>query len=246
MSVDETIKRRVASLRATCEIENAAHQLRAKVWKERASLFPRGTPSDLIEALEPPVALKLLGFSVVTDSELGEMFDGHRRVRVAGLIDPRRKVVRVGSAPSYQEQRFTCAHELGHAVLHPGMTGLHRDRVVSGPLARKDPREAQADKFASCYLMPPRLLLEHFFKRFGQTSFTLNQDSLFGLGVTDLRQAHGKFTAPRDLSMALARATMFFGTPFDSLATFFRVSPTTMAIRLEEVGIVGDDSMAFA
>ncbi|OUS70270.1 ImmA/IrrE family metallo-endopeptidase [Paenibacillus sp. MY03] len=81
---------------------------------------------------------------------LGEMlgyFNTYRRT----------KMIHINSDISEEDQRFTCAHELGHALLHPG---------VSTPFLRRhtlqsiDKIERQANQFAAELLIPDKLLLE--------------------------------------------------------------------------------------
>ena len=54
---------------------------------------------------------------------------------------------------SLETIKFTIAHELGHALLHPNMV-LHRDRPMDGSksLQSKDYKELQANKFAAYFL----------------------------------------------------------------------------------------------
>jgi hypothetical protein len=230
---------RVIQLRRASSIEEAAHQVRLSVWNHRNTLFDGVVPQDPLEVLEPGVALHLHGFKVKTDPNLGEMFDSGRRVRVAGLIDHRKKTVSIAAGLSPQETRFTTGHELAHAVMHPEMNGLHRDRALIGPTYRKEKVEIEADRFASAYLMSPRLLLREFQYRFGVEVFSLNDDAVFGLG---LRKSLHLLRNTRDVSYLVAQATAYMGTYFASLADCFRVSPTTMAIRLEELGLIEDFS----
>jgi Zn-dependent peptidase ImmA (M78 family)/transcriptional regulator with XRE-family HTH domain len=62
--------------------------------------------------------------------------------------------VLVNYAEDIYRQRFTAAHEAGHAILDDD-----RDVVVSfGRLAPEDLSEIRADTFASRYLMPPEVL----------------------------------------------------------------------------------------
>ena len=171
------------------------------------------------------------------------MNDAGRRVRVAGLIDHDHKVVRISPVPTYQEQRFTTGHELGHGVLHPGISGLHRDKVIAGPTLRKDTRESDADKFASSYLMPARLLLQRFAQCFGCDHLRMDEDTAFGLRIPNSDQARRRYRSPRDVSYVVATATWFQNRSFETLANQFRVSPTAMAIRLEEVGLIDDRSL---
>jgi Zn-dependent peptidase ImmA (M78 family) len=231
------ITRRVVQLRKASSIEEAAHQVRLSVWNNRFDLFRGVVPENPLDMLEPGIALHLRGFKVETAVDLGEMFDSGKRVRVAGLIDQNEKTVHIAAGLTLQETRFTTGHELGHAVLHPMMTGLHRDRGVSGPLYRKDRVEADADRFTSAYLMSPKLLLREFIGRFGVDVFRLSSDSVFGLGIA--KSAH-KLRNTRDISYAVANATSYMGRHFPSLTNAFRVSSSTMAIRLEELGLIED------
>lgn len=237
MSAD--LDRRVVQLRKASSIEEAAHQVRLSVWNNRFELFSGVVPENPLDMLEPGVALHLRGFKVETAIDLGEMFDSGRRVRVAGLIDQHKKTVRIAAGLTPQEARFTAGHELGHAVLHPTMTGMHRDRSVSGPVYRKEKVEIDADRFTSAFLTSPKLLLREFSNRFDAVVFRLNNDSVFGLGIG--RTVH-KFRNTRDVSYVVANATSYMGQYFPSLADVFRVSPTTMAIRLEELDAIEDFS----
>jgi hypothetical protein len=241
--METSIDKRVIQLRAASTIEEQAHQLRLSIWNQRYELFRGQVPENPVEMLEPGVALHMLGFTVITDPDLGEMVDAGRRIQVAGLIDQDEQLVRISPAFTFQEQRYTAGHELGHAVLHRGMSGLHRDRVVSGPSSRKDKMEVDADNFASCFLMSARLLLNRFRLCFGVDVFRLNEDTAYGLRIPNIDAAQRRFRAPRDLALAVATTSIFMGCPFDSLANYFRVSPTAMAIRLEEVGLIDHMSL---
>lgn len=68
------------------------------------------------------------------------------------------KFIHINDRISEAEQRFTCAHELGHAVLHPGMSLPYlRAHTLFSPAVY----ERQANTFAVELLMPDALLLEH-------------------------------------------------------------------------------------
>jgi IrrE N-terminal-like domain len=233
--MSSNINRRVVQLRKASTLEERAHQLRLSIWNNQYDLFSGRPPENYMDLLEPGVALHMLGFRVVTENDLGEMFEEGRRVRVAGLIDTEQKTVRISAALDYKEMRFTTGHELAHAELHPDMSGLHRDRALSGPLPRKNKVEVDADRFTSAFLMSPRLVLREFEKRFCGEVFRLNEDSIFGLSLGSARQ---RIRSTRDVSYTVAQAVMYMGRNFESLSTVFRVSPTTMAIRLEELGLI--------
>ncbi len=123
------------------------------------------------------------------------------------------------------------------------MTGLHRDRAVSGPMSRKDKRERDADAFSSCFIMPAKLLLGRFHDYFGTDVFRLNEDSIFGLRLGTIDQAQRSIRTQRQVSLTVATTGTFMGAAFEPLSRFFRVSPTAMAIRLEEVGLVDEASL---
>ena len=73
--------------------------------------------------------------------------------------------------------------------------------------------------------------------------FRLNEDTVFGLQLGTIDQAKRRLRNVRDVSLAVETASSYMGTPFEPFSHFFRVSPTTMAIRLEEVGLVGEHSL---
>jgi len=64
---------------------------------------------------------------------------------------------------------FTCAHEVGHWVLHRHLveeaarTGRFKEAIVCRAKNARKPVEWQADYFASCLLMPAREMKEAFF-----------------------------------------------------------------------------------
>jgi Zn-dependent peptidase ImmA (M78 family) len=122
-----------------------------------------------LDAEEPPVdvhrAAGICGLSVVYDR-----FDGE----TSGLLwqhDDGTKVVGVNSGHSPARQRFTIAHEIGHALLHLGdgddvevfidkpREVLFRDAVSS---RATDPREIEANAFAAELLMPVALVRSTF------------------------------------------------------------------------------------
>lgn len=211
-----------------------------ELWNLRAELWGN-EEIDPLEALEPGVALRLKGFRIETVSTLGEMISNGKPVQVAGLIDRKHQIVRVASSRfSTVEQRFTAAHELAHAILHPNGALLHRDRPVDGTRWQKDPEEQEADFFAACFLMPDKQIRLWFRKFFLTDQFALNDDTAFALCTKPLDVVLPRFRSLRDLSLALARTISYNGRQFKSMAELFRVSPTAMAYRLEELGLVVD------
>ncbi|MEO8746796.1 MAG: ImmA/IrrE family metallo-endopeptidase [Rhodanobacter sp.] len=221
-------------------IERRARFTQLELWNLRAELW--GTAEiDPLHAIEPGVALKLNGFRIETVSTLGEMISSGKLVQVAGLIDRKDRIVRVASSRfSHVEQRFTAAHELAHAILHPNGALLHRDRPADTTRWHKDPEEREADFFAACFLMPEKQIRRWFRKLFLTDQFALNDDTAFALCAKPLDIVLSRIRSHRDLSLALARAISYNGQQFKSLAELFRVSPTAMAHRLEELRLVVD------
>lgn len=236
------IEKRVSKLRAASTYEDHAHEVRLSIWNQRNEIFAGGVPAHPLDLLDPAVALHLKGFDVCTDPNLGEMWEDGAHIRIAGIVDQDERIVRVSPAITDQERRFTTAHELGHVVLHPHMTGLHRDRTLSGPSQRSDKLEREADAFASRFLMPAKMVLMRFRECFGTDVFRLNEDAVFGLRLVSIDQARRHLRCQRDVSLALATTISYMGASFESLSRFFRVSPPAMAIRLEEVGLVDSRS----
>ena len=72
-------------------------------------------------------------------------------------------VIGVNRAHAKTRQRFTAAHELGHALLHTG-TDIHHDNGFQVNLRSDlssqgiDPEEIEANYFAACLLMPRSFL----------------------------------------------------------------------------------------
>lgn len=237
------IDKRVLRLRAASTFEEHAHEVRMSIWNQRLELFSGCVPDHPLDLVDPAIALYAKGFEVKSEQNLGEMWDAGIHARVAGVVDQASRTVRVAVGLDEQERRFTTGHELGHVILHPNMTGLHRDRAVSGPSVRRSERERDADAFSSCFIMPARLLLRRFSEYFGTDVFQLNEDSVFGLRLGTVDQAQRRIRTRREVALAVATASSFMGIAFEPLSRFFRVSPTAMAIRLEEVGLIDETSL---
>lgn len=219
------------------EIEAAATSLLNRMWKERRSLWVDSPPNDPIEIRDPGIALRLVGFDYLLE-EVGQYRSEGGVIEVAGLIDRTSKTVRVSTQFAAVVQLFTAAHELGHAVLHPVHGGVHRDRAVDGTRSIRDVSEYEADKFASYFLMPRKLVRSRFAALFGAEQFALCDDTAFALGGKSLDEIRSRLRARRDLSKLLASTVRYAGRSFASLAEQFGVSVEAMAIRLEELALV--------
>lgn len=74
---------------------------------------------------------------------------------LSGFIEPRKAgwIIGVNTYHHPNRQRFTVAHEIGHFLLHKP-TEKHVDVTFARRVGSKDPKEAQADRFAAELLMP--------------------------------------------------------------------------------------------
>jgi Zn-dependent peptidase ImmA (M78 family) len=219
------------------EIEAKAIALQRRLWRERDQLWEGAPPTNPIEVLDIRKALHLVGYDLVFESGLGN--DPRTHIEVAGLIDRDAKVVKASLQfvePAYQ--RFTLAHELGHALLHPDGGGIHRDRPLDGMTRCREPGEREADRFATFFLMPEKLLRECFVQRFGTECFVLTDDTAFALSRTTSDGVQENNPTIRHLARTLAAAETYNSRSFKSLAAQFGVSIGAMAIRLEELGLL--------
>jgi hypothetical protein len=215
------------------EIEKMAREQQLLSWARNAQSNAKTNPLDV---LDPCDALKALGFDFYWSESLGYASSSEGSFKVAGIIDYPRKRVDVSSLESLAVRNFTAAHELGHAVLHDGIA-LHRDRPLDGTRLTRDQREREADRFASYFLMPEKLIRTVFLELFGLTRFALNEHSrfaLFGNSTTSKERS----ISLRQLSLSLASTSSFNGRRFTSIADQFRVSVKAMAIRIEELSLV--------
>ena len=136
------------------------------------------------------------------------------------------------------KSRFDAAHELGHAVLHK-QTLLHRDKPLDGSsTAPRNREEMQADKFATFFLMPTKLVEDIFVEIFETTRFTINESSVLAIRAGSIDALRKKCHNKRGLARLLVTTEFYGGKAFNSLTKIFRVSTETMAIRLEELDLL--------
>lgn len=219
------------------DIERAARAVQLELWKRRVELgfSSDAKPSDV---LQPDIALRLIGFDVRLEETLGRFRDGtNREIEVAGVFDAENLVVSVSRQVPHDVRLFTLAHELGHAVFGH-QTGLHRDRPLNGESVSRDPIEAMADKFATAFLMPRKLVCSAFEEAFFTRNFVLSDATVFALARCDLSTFKKKFPSRRALARVLASTDRFNREQIVPLNKRFRVSVEAMAIRLEELELV--------
>jgi Zn-dependent peptidase ImmA (M78 family) len=220
------------------EIERRAIRLQKSIWKYRKQIWPDNTPTNPIDMLDPLVALRLIGYNSDLDETLGQFYSGGKLIEVAGTIDKYLKQIHISRKFPEHTRRYTAAHELGHALLHE-TSGLHRDRPLDGTTISRNAVEFEADKFAAFFLMPEKLVKTNFKRFFLMEKFTLSETTAHALGMGTYESLMKKFNSLRQLSRALASAEHYNGLQFISLAKQFHVTNEAMAIRLEELELLG-------
>lgn len=218
-------------------IEREARRLQTEIYSRRERRYEFGVPG-IPTLFDPRNVADHCGLSYDERPRLDTDYAGGGEA--AGLWQRDWNTILVSTRFSYEVQRFTAAHEIGHYVLHPavGARTMHRERPIYGPQPNRPPIEREADYFAACLLMPRNAVIREFDKRFGtKHPLALTETVAYHLKL-DLGAV---FSAPRGsllFAEGVARAQQFDRLRFPSLASFFCVSPTAMAIRLEELNLV--------
>ncbi len=164
---------------------------------------------------------------------LGAIYFGGKRVVIDESLDPVEYPTREG------RYRYTLAHEGAHWRLHRGLVGKEspEEVILDGSAApsvvcrsseAKARIEIQADRHASCVLMPRSLVFGAWEEAFPDCKpRVLQPGSLIDHPFAEI--AHDEFGESED------QALEFFVRPF---AERFLVSPIAMRIRLEKLGLL--------
>lgn len=216
------------------KIELEARKLLADIEKNAARLWPNTQPARQFMC-DPEAACRLLRLKYLPDTHLGS-FGG---TATAGMLDRRNRAVLLSYNQTLESLRFTAAHEIGHWMLHPDQE-MFRDRALSAPGGPgRSLVEREADYFGACFLAPPKLVREAFRARFPVREPIANTGAVcFNLSAQNAQFLEGLPAGSLEFAFAIARAEFFNGQHFKSLASLFNVSPTAMAIRLQELGLV--------
>ena len=217
-------------------IEGIAEQVGNLLWDFRKLIWEKDTPSWKHEVLKPEIVIEnILGYQFGY-AALGNHEEDGSSFQIAGQIDKRKKVVVISNVLNAEVRNFTAAHELGHALLHREVGVLHRDRPLDGSNSyTRDIKEIQANKFASCFLMPAKAVTNVFYQLFSMNKFVISQDSLFSLGESSVIKFKARYRNLRSVSRFIAK---FQGKTYQPIHKIFRVSVEAMAIRLEELDLV--------
>jgi len=134
----------------------AVRRIEASAWKtllrcrEALRLTELPLPIPVEEWIESPLGYRF-GVVRLPDGVLGQAFIEDREIEISDRIAHEGRF------------RFTCAHELGHQVLHRRRA---REFIDSGVMLSEPDRrvEWEADRFAAALLMPIPLVIEQLFR----------------------------------------------------------------------------------
>jgi formiminotetrahydrofolate cyclodeaminase len=221
------------------DIEKIVRKLQNTLWIQRSKIWKKDKHEDPLEVLKPDVVLKkVMDYSFVQPDSLGFYHQDGELFEIAGLIDKTKKLVQVSKQFPEETQKFTAAHELGHAILHR-QTVLHRDKPIDGSITiPRNREEMQADKFATYFLMPSKIVEDVFFELFQMPKFVINESTVLAINAGSISALRKKCPNMRALARLLASAEYCGGRSFKPLIQIFGVSIETMAIRLEELNLL--------
>ena len=126
---------------------------------------------------------------------------------------------------------FTCAHEVGHWILHRRFVnraercGREKNVIICRTGNAKEPIEWQADYFASCLLMPENGVREGFERAFGRECLELYNEK-------------SSFHANALLFDPSIENWPFIAAAVCEAGNFTNVSKQAMIIRLLELGLL--------
>ena len=200
------------------------------------------TKKSPLEIFDSAVVLNLIGYQVNIHESLGQHTVNNGTFNIAGLLDRKNKFVSISQKFSPEVQRFTLAHELGHVLLnHYAENGsqIHKDRPLTKLSfgSKLSLIERQANRFASNFLMPQRLVEKKFVELFGTSKFLITEDSAFAMNRINTSKFRLECKNKIGLASILASAEYYNGTNFPSLARQFGVTNIVMAIRLIELDL---------
>jgi Zn-dependent peptidase ImmA (M78 family) len=214
-------------------------------WLERTEIASRAEgllreyAAFIGEDVEAPVPVeaiieRYLGIRLLYD-DLKEVL-GIADVLGATWVDRNLMIIHSGLLDGIEGRlSFTCAHEVGHWILHRELVehSLRRENdggpgqptIVCRKRNAKLRGEWQADCFAACLLMPEEPVRTAFLESFGPDPLIMhNRKSCFGPGAMVLDPA---LDTAKEIALRVVEA-----------GGFFNVSKEAMRYRLEELGLL--------
>ena len=219
-------------------IEAKVKEIHERLWRDKDTIWNGAVPTDPVDLLDASVALELFGYEYELVDGLGQYRGAGGMLEVAGMIDQSLMTVKISTQFPRNVRAFTAAHEFGHAMLHKTAGGVHRDRPLNGAALSREISEIEADKFATFFLMPAKLVRSRFAQIFITDVFSLDESTSFAIAGMASTELERKCKTRRDLSRLLASTERYDGRNFPSLADQFHVSIETMAIRIEELALI--------
>lgn len=221
-------------------IEKTANDLLIDLWKDREEIWPNKNHSPY-DVLDPKLASEKLGITFEEHQFLDDTFTQKGiRYKVAGLLDRQSNKIAISQDFSYEERRFTAAHELGHWILHKDRI-IHRDRPVSNfdKNIKKPVIEKEADYFAACFLMPRKLLIDQIEKNFSMNiPIHINENIAYWLNPNDPESLIRPDKKSLDREIAIAKCNNFNSILIEPLTKLFKVSTIAMALRIKELKLI--------
>jgi Zn-dependent peptidase ImmA (M78 family) len=98
-------------------------------------------------------------FRICQDKKILVVYEPLGTVRGYYSCSYRSKVIHINQQLDEEQQRFTCAHELGHALLHPK---ANTPFLRANTLFSVSKLEVEANRFAVCMLYPEDYLRREF------------------------------------------------------------------------------------
>lgn len=222
-------------------IENLTRDIQNKLWLNQKLFLNKETTNPIEVLLPDNVLTKILKYKLSKHEEKEFHMYPEGTFEVAGVLDNSKSRVDIYKHDTPQSERFTIAHELGHAILHD-MTELHRDRPIDAN--NKQPLnwiEKEANYFASNFLMPKKMVIEIFNQIFGASPMIITNQVIRNLGFKSDKEMNSKYKDKKSFCRFLAGITVYGGQSFNSLSSIFNVSIEMMAIRLEELNLIQYD-----
>lgn len=98
-------------------------------------------------------------FTICREKKILVLYEPLGTVRGYYSCSYRTKVIHINQQLDEEQQRFTCAHELGHALLHPK---ANTPFLRTNTLFSVNKLEVEANRFAVCLLYPREKLKQDF------------------------------------------------------------------------------------
>ena len=217
-------------------IADKARELQIELWDRQCTLW-QGENVTPIDVCDPWKAAQHLGYEV----QEGWVDSPGMRAgfQLGGFLNRPMKLIGLSDQLAQRTMRFTLAHEVGHILLHPGLHH-HREIPLHGmtePHEPVNPKERQANHFAGCFLVPTKQLKRAFLASFGVEKLTLTDNVAFELLGGSFMSLMNTPYDSLAFDRVVAQAVRFSGRQFGALNDLFQVSPTTLAIRLRQVGL---------